>query len=482
MTNIISIFERIGLGGGGKVNAVYRRMNAFAEMGGFTPTLLINDHGTKPRLVFSELVAAGRISSNVNMMSVPDACLRAAIDQGGKPYCDWPEHDQLEAFGRKTVYFRNNREVMLDRSITTEIGNITRRSFSRGGSALEALLLDNVLLRLSAENSDGTRDITDCADGIPIRWTKMRGRAFVMGRNLVTGQTCRTERVHSRSYFDLIDWDDSVVFFDGVTSAYLAETVRAPRALFLHADHRSPDGLVVPRSKFLIENFPGDAIITATNAHKVEIEKDLCPSADVHVIPHVCEADPVENTIRRDVVTVSRLELTGKPIHECIKAFSRIMDQFPDTNYLIYGEGSGHERLDKLIDQLGCGDRVKLMGYTTSPLDAFKSAQLAIYPTMTEGFGLSILEALSCGCPVISYDVNYGPRELIRSGENGYLTQPGDIKGIARSIKLALQNQASLQNAARAGLERYSAAAYAENYREIATRLSLMVKSDPDDA
>ena len=110
------------------------------------------------------------------------------------------------------------------------------------------------------------------------------------------------------------------------------------------------------------------------------------------------------------------------------------MHLIPDTNYLIYGAGLGEARLQQLIDHHDCGNRVRLMGHTANAPEVFSQSLFSLAPTMTEGFGLALLEALTCDCPVISYDVDYGPRELIRSGENGELVQPGDIDAIAAAI------------------------------------------------
>jgi glycosyltransferase involved in cell wall biosynthesis len=274
------------------------------------------------------------------------------------------------------------------------------------------------------------------------------------------------ERIYGQNVFEMIDWDDSVVFFDGVTSAYLSPVTAGQRVLFLHADHRGPDGEIVPRSKFLIENFKGEAIITSTNVHKAQIEVDLTPSAKLFVIPHFCETEDAPEQVRQHLVTVSRLELTGKPIHECIDAFCRIKDDFPDVDYLIYGDGAGKEQLEAQITDLGCGDRVQLAGYTTDPLAIFRGALASVYPTTTEGFGLSILEALSNGCPVISYDVNYGPREMITPGVNGELSLQGDIEAIAEAMRRVLLEPLRYQRDTNIGLERYARSAYLSNYRD----------------
>ena len=474
LTRVFSIFERIGLGGGGKVKAVYHRMNALAEMGEFDPILLCLDHGLQHRLNFQELQDKGILAPRVQMMSVPEACLPAAKAAGIKPFDRFPTHDRVEERGKTSVYLHKGQEVMTDKTKETPLGLVTKRVVLHERGDLVFTLLNGALRQMVQKDPDGVTETTDFVHGLPIRWVKTRGREFIIGKNLIDGTILRMPRAFGCAFFDLIPWLGSLVFFDGVTSAYLSSVTKARRALFLHADHRGPDGQIVPRSRFLIENFKGEAIITSTHVHKRQMEADIRPAAEIHVIPHFCETSGTPAAQRQHLVTVSRLELAGKPINECIDAFCTIMDAFPDVDYLIYGVGSGQAQLEDQIARLNCGHRVRLMGYTNRPLDVFQGALASVYPTLTEGFGLSILEALSNGCPVISYDVNYGPREMIQSGTKGELVKPGDIAGLAAAMRRVLSNPARYQQATGDGLDRYTRKAYLANYRRFVEKLMPM--------
>ncbi|MGV8988749.1 MAG: glycosyltransferase [Cypionkella sp.] len=111
--------------------------------------------------------------------------------------------------------------------------------------------------------------------------------------------------------------------------------------------------------------------------------------------------------------------------------------------------------------------RVRLMGYTTTPLAVFQGALASVYPTTKEGFGPSILEALSNGCPVISYDVNYGPREMIEPGLKGELVLPSDIAAIAEAMGQVLLWPKHYQSGTGRGLDRYTRQANLSNYRDL---------------
>ena len=466
MTRVFSIFERVGVGGGGKIKAVYHRMNGLAEQAGFEPILISIDHSLQRKINFAELQAKGVIAPGVRHLTVPEALYDVAVAAGIVAIGGFPLFDRVERTGSKTTYYRANDVVMVERVKRTLIGAVAKRLIPHKDGAQLFTLIDGLLHQMVQKRADGVTETTDYAKGLPIRWLRAKGRVFQLGKNLITGKIYRMERIHGCGFFEMIPWGNAVVFFDGVTSAYLSPVTRAQRVLFLHADHRGPDGSIVPRSRYLIENFKGEAIITSTAVHRAQIEMDVKPAAPIHVIPHFTEAKAVPVVRRQHLVTVSRLELIGKPIDQCIAAFARIMAEFPGVDYLIYGVGGGHKRLQAQIAALRCDKRVRLMGYTTDPLGVFQGAIASVYPTMTEGFGLSILEALSNGCPVISYDVNYGPREMIVPGVTGELVQPGDVDGIAGAMRRVLLAADRYQAATVIGLERYSRQAYLANYRD----------------
>ncbi|QUJ77087.1 glycosyltransferase [Sulfitobacter albidus] len=471
MIPVYSLFERIGLGGGGKVRAVIARMNALAEDPAFDPVLLALEHGPRQRLNFATLRARGVLHPRVRFESLPDACLPAARAAGVRVEDTAVPFDDKRMQGRKITYTQAGQTVMTDRIRDSPVGTLTRRSIACDDGTHLVHLRDGLAEQRLRRYGDGTVEVTDYAEGLPIRWLKTHEDRFAVARNLVTGQICRMPRIFMRNVFKLVDWTERVVFFDGITSAYLADSAKR-RALFLHADHRGPDGRIVPRSRFLIENFQGEMILTSTQVHKRRLEADLTPAAPLRVVPHFCEAAATAPLPRRDLVTVSRLDLAGKPIDESIAAFAAIMEAFPQVDYVIYGEGTGRAALERQIADLGCGSRIRLAGYTDTPEAVFRGALAAVYPTLTEGFGLAILEALAAGCPVISNDVDYGPREMIVPGHNGELVPPGDIPALSDALARVLRAPERYGAATQDGLERYGRAAYIANYAQVVRDLA----------
>lgn len=481
MAVVYSIFQRVGAGGGGKVRAVQHRLNALAEMPDMHPVLLSLEHHIRNLVNFAQLRASGALHDGVTFATLPQACLPAAIRAGTPLFTDYPRGGDSapnkDSAPGKAATIREREEP--------GVGTVGTVIHAAGNDTIKLTLLNGLPFRQVVQRPDGSTVITDFAAGRPICRRREIDGVFRGGTNLVTQSFYGMPRAFEASLLELVDRTDAVVFFDGITSAYLAPFATHRSILFLHADHRNPDGSVIDRARALVEGFPGAAIVTATAAHRDRLMADAVPARPIEVLPHFIAEQPPQGgaAARANLVTVSRLSLRDKPVDQAIRAFASIMDQFPDVDYLIHGDGTDQPALAGLIDDLGCGGRVRLMGYTNAPAAVFSGALAAVSPTMGEGFGLSILEALSCGCPVISNDVDYGPREMI-DGANGLLVSPGDIAALAQAMRRVLDDPAPFQAAARRGLDRYGREAYLRNYRRLVTRVLNDLPADapaPDD-
>ncbi|PAE94389.1 alpha-glucosyltransferase N-terminal domain-containing protein [Shouchella clausii] len=155
----------------------------------------------------------------------------------------------------------------------------------------------------------------------------------------------------------------------------------------------------------------------------------------------VLHSKRVPNTI----VIVSRFGKM-KNLQDAVKAFSLVTKEIPEAKLNIYGSGEEELLIKNEIKRLKLEKNVILKGYTLNPDQEFRKAWLTMSTSHFEGFGLSNLEALSNGCPVVTYDYDYGARSLIVNGENGYIVKQYNIQELANSIiKLLLKSQTEHQ-------------------------------------
>lgn len=102
-----------------------------------------------------------------------------------------------------------------------------------------------------------------------------------------------------------------------------------------------------------------------------------------------------------------------------IEAFALVAAAHPDWRLRIYGKGEEQARLRQLIEDLGLSDHAFLMG-AAAPMEAeWVKGSIGATAANFEPFGMTIVEAMRCGLPVVSTDCPYGPGEIIEDGTDG---------------------------------------------------------------
>lgn len=153
------------------------------------------------------------------------------------------------------------------------------------------------------------------------------------------------------------------------------------------------------------------------------------------------------NNARR-LLAVGRLH-TVKGYDRLLPAFAQATKQHPEWTLTILGEGPERSRLEKQIFDLGLVGRVNMPGNVSNPFDWMSEADFLVLSSRYEGFPCVVGEALACGLPVVSFDCDSGPRDIIRDGIDGLLVEPDNVEALAASIAHLMGNEAQRVEMAR---------------------------------
>ena len=145
---------------------------------------------------------------------------------------------------------------------------------------------------------------------------------------------------------------------------------------------------------------------------------------------------------KHSLMTAGRLE-ADKRTDWVIKAVVEAQKEIPDLSLDIYGEGEEKVKLQKQIKELGCGDYVRLCGF--QKLDAvYENYEAYISASYGETFGITLLEAIGSGLPIVGFDRPYGIQNFVDEGKNGFRISDVSIEGLTAGI-IRLFKEADLE-------------------------------------
>jgi glycosyltransferase involved in cell wall biosynthesis len=157
-----------------------------------------------------------------------------------------------------------------------------------------------------------------------------------------------------------------------------------------------------------------------------------------------------------------------KNLAQLVEAFALIAHQVPHHLVLAGGKGSSYEQLLTLVEQHKLQERVVFTGYIDDQQRAalYQHAELFVYPSKYEGFGLVILEAMSFGVPVITSDNSSLPEA---AGDAGILVSAGDIPALANKIIDVLSDSDLQAELTKKGLQHCKRFSWQQSAQEMLT-------------
>ena len=121
-----------------------------------------------------------------------------------------------------------------------------------------------------------------------------------------------------------------------------------------------------------------------------------------------------------------------------IRAFAEVISQL-DARLILLGDGPQRKIICELINNLSIEETVSMPGWVDNPYSFMANADLFVLSSSWEGLANVLLEALACGCPVVSTDCPSGPSEILEDGRWGRLVPVNDQTALAKAIIATLK-------------------------------------------
>jgi glycosyltransferase involved in cell wall biosynthesis len=159
-----------------------------------------------------------------------------------------------------------------------------------------------------------------------------------------------------------------------------------------------------------------------------------------------------------------------KGFDRLLPVWAKVAHKHPGWELKIWGGGKGIGKLRRQAEELGVADSAHVMGFTNRLHEEFADSSLYVMSSRKEGFPMVLLEAMSAGLPVVSYDCPTGPRDIIREGVDGYVVPDGDGDALAAAMSRLMDDEdkrKAFGAAAIEGAKRYDLGAIAARWEAL---------------
>ncbi|QOG10917.1 accessory Sec system glycosyltransferase GtfA [Leuconostoc sp. LN180020] len=327
-----------------------------------------------------------------------------------------------------TAYLAKNNDLAVERVELVSRGNLIRKDFFVATRLFAEYYSprDNraYLYQRKFFNLDGSVAYEEIIDGDNIMY-RFREQVFYS----------KTEFI---AYFltCLKLSSEDVVILDRATdigNTVIKHSKPAKIGVVVHAEHYSKnytDSHHILWNNFYEYQFDQarhvDFFVTATRAQMVVLKRqfeqytlDRPRVFDIPVGSLSMLKKPTSNRTKDSLITASRLA-GEKHVDLLVWAVIEAKKQIPNLTFSIYGTGGEEAKIAKIISDNHAENYIKLMGHAKLD-DIYQTYEAYISASTSEGFGLTLMEAVGSGLPIVGFNVPYGNQNFIMDGENGYL-------------------------------------------------------------
>ena len=297
-----------------------------------------------------------------------------------------------------------------------------------------------------------------------IKYTKLQRRDIV-GRNKEVYNFLKTHN---------IDVLITLEAMTGIISLVPAKLAGCKHIVWEHANFYQKQGSRYTHTLRKIELKLVDAYVVLTKRDLNNFKKNFKIKCAIDYIYNSVEATdtPIYNSDSKTIISVGHIRKI-KNFTAIPDIASLVFEKHPDWRWEIYGDAKGeeYEKLKAKVNDLGLEEKVVFCGRTNDMDSVYRKAAMYVMTSLQEGLPMVLLEAKTRKLPLISFDIETGPDEIIRDGVNGFLVPPYDIEIMAERINSLVEDERlrrSFSDNSQLDMEKFDA-------EEIANRWKMLI-------
>lgn len=202
-------------------------------------------------------------------------------------------------------------------------------------------------------------------------------------------------------------------------------------------------------------------VVTANSNGALKTLSSYVPDAKLFLVPNLLQLSVLNdnrNDSGHEILTVGRL-VSQKAHDILLDAFVGVVSQNPDWRLTIIGDGTLSDKLQCQAERLGIAECVTWLANVRDPFKYYKRADIFVLVSRYEGIPNALLEAMSCGLPVIVSDASPGPLEYVEHETTGLVVPVNNATALEESINLLIRDSKLRNRIGKAARDRVASCA-----------------------
>jgi len=166
-------------------------------------------------------------------------------------------------------------------------------------------------------------------------------------------------------------------------------------------------------------------------------------ATNVEIIPNALSyyPDTVSACSSKKAIAVGKL-VYEKGFDQLIESWRIIHEKHPDWKLSIFGQGDQRERLMNLINRYNLNSVIELCEPVKDIYSRFLEHSIMLFPSRClDALPMVLIEAMSCGLPLVAFDAPCGPKDIITDGKNGFLVPSGNVERFAEKVCSLIESE-----------------------------------------